>query len=62
MTPGEWKKSSFSYNGSACVEVTAGQGELLVRDSKDPAGAVLRFTRAEWEAFLQGVRNSEFDL
>ena len=32
-----------------------------MRDSKDPAGPVLTFTRAEWRAFLGGMRGGEFD-
>jgi Domain of unknown function (DUF397) len=35
---------------------------VQVRDSKDPSGAVLTFNRREWDAFLLGVRNGEFDL
>jgi len=55
-----WFKSSFS-NGDGCVEVTL-HGGIFVRDSKDPAGPVLRFTDHEWNAFLDGVRHGEFDL
>jgi len=36
--------------------------EVLVRDSKNPDGPVLEFTAAEWDAFLAGLRNGEFDL
>lgn len=40
-----WRKSSYSGNGgSNCVEVAAG-GRVLVRDSQDRAGTVLRFPR-----------------
>ena len=36
---------------------------ILVRDTKDHGrGPVQRFTRAEWRAFVAGVRNGEFDL
>ncbi len=31
-----------------------------MRDSKDPAGPVLAFPRAEWRAFLGDVRAGEF--
>ena len=31
------------------------------RDSKDRDGPVLRFNAHEWEAFLAGVRNGEFE-
>jgi hypothetical protein len=36
-------------------------GTIGVRNSRDSAGPVLRFTPAEWRAFLGGVRNGEFD-
>jgi len=58
-----WIKSSKSgTNGGNCVEVARlDDGRIGVRDSKNPDGAVLRFTRAEWEAFLDGVAQREFD-
>jgi hypothetical protein len=34
----------------------------LMRDTKDPDGPVLAFTAAEWEAFVAGVKDGEFDL
>lgn len=57
-----WIKSSLSaYNGN-CVEVAGLTGESIrVRDSKHPRRAVLTFTPAEWDAFIGGVRNGEFD-
>lgn len=71
----EYRKSSFSgancvevgYHKSSsctrgdCVEVGHGEGKFFVRDSKNPDGPVLEFSRDEWNAFLAGVRNSEFD-
>lgn len=57
-----WIKSSLSFANSNCVEAARlSGGQVGVRDSKDPHGAVLRFTPAEWSAFLGGVRNGEFD-
>jgi hypothetical protein len=57
-----WIKSSLStYNGN-CVEVAGLADETIhVRDSKNPRGGVLNFTTAEWDAFLGGVRNGEFN-
>ncbi len=58
-----WRKSSYSGgNGGDCVEVavTPGGGRA-VRDSKDPHGPVLEFTKAEWMAFLAGARDRQFD-
>lgn len=51
-----WKKSSFSVNNGACVEVAAPPGAVLVRDSKDPDGPRLAFTPGEWGTFLAGVK------
>lgn len=54
-----WQRSSKCDSGT-CVEV-AFDGEVLVRDGKDPDGPVLRFTGDEWSAFTAGVQAGEFD-
>lgn len=57
-----WVKSSLSFSNGACVEVADLQDGIVgVRHSKDPSGPVLRFTPAEWHAFLGGARLGEFD-
>jgi Domain of unknown function (DUF397) len=58
-----WTKSSLSQE-QACVEwaVTDDGCGVHVRDSKDPDGSALRFTRAEWDAFVGGVKRGEADL
>jgi hypothetical protein len=57
-----WVKSSLSYANGNCVEVSDLPGGTVgVRNSRDRGGAVLRFTLDEWQAFLGGVRNGEFD-
>lgn len=57
-----FKKSSLSASGN-CVEVAElKDGGIVVRDSKNPQGSVLIFTRSEWKAFIGGVKQREFDL
>lgn len=56
-----WRTSSASGNGGNCVEVALTADGIWVRDTKDRPGPVLRFTREEWDAFLAGVRQGEFD-
>jgi hypothetical protein len=56
-----WTKASFSNPGGACVEVAQISDGVAVRDSKDPEGSILRYTKPEWSAFLSGVRAGEFD-
>ena len=57
-----WVKSSLSFSNGNCVEVAElPGGSVGVRNSREPAGSVLRFTREEWDAFLGGARLGEFD-
>jgi hypothetical protein len=57
-----WRKSSFSYGNGECVEVAVlAGGDVVVRDSKDPGGPMLEFSRGELAAFLAGVKAGEFD-
>ena len=53
----EWRfrKSSYS-NHSNCAEVALSHGTVQVRDSRAPAGPVLEFTPAQWEAFTEGIK------
>ncbi len=70
LTRAKWRKSSYSSaNGGACVEVTVQPGSkegsdhvIIMRDSKNPDGPTLTFTPAEWDAFVAGVQDGEFDL
>ena len=52
FTGAAWRKSTKTQNNGACVEVARVGDTIGVRDSKDRDGAVLRFTLAEWDAFL----------
>lgn len=56
-----WTKSGrCSADQPSCVEVAALDDAVLIRDSKNPDGKPLRFTRAEWAAFLAGAQSGDF--
>jgi hypothetical protein len=60
--PVNWRKSSWSANNGACVEVAASaQQRIGVRDSKNPGGPVLTVTAAQWQAFLRAAKYGAFD-
>lgn len=56
-----WRKSSASTANGDCVEVALlPAGGIAVRDSKDKAGAMLRFGQDAWQQFLHEVRLGSF--
>jgi len=57
-----WIRSAVSDGGGNHVEISRlGDGGMAVRDSQDPSGPILFFTPAEWDAFVGGVKDGEFD-
>lgn len=57
-----WRKSRHSVNNGACIELApAPNGEIAIRNSRDPYGPVLVYTLSEWHAFLDGAKKGEFD-
>ncbi|MFC4106444.1 DUF397 domain-containing protein [Micromonospora zhanjiangensis] len=63
LSQASWFKSSRSGpNCDNCVEVAFVGGAIAVRDSKNPSGAALLFTPDEWDAFVYGAKDGEFDL
>lgn len=55
-------KSSYSSSNQGCVEFAQDGDLIMIRDSKDPQGPVLTFTPKEWDAFVKGAKDEEFDL
>jgi len=66
VTAQRWHRSG---DGDGAIEVAmvrtpeaALAGDwVLMRVAGDPSGRVLVYDRHEWECFLDGVRNGEFD-
>lgn len=55
--------SSFTFYDPkfACVAVKI-DGDIQVRDTKDPNDTTLTFNQDEWRAFVKGIKAGEFDL
>jgi hypothetical protein len=57
-----WRKSSISNSQGACVELARlGSGEFAVRNSRNPDGPALIYTKAEIAALIEGIKLGEFD-
>jgi hypothetical protein len=53
-----WRKSSFSGNGGNCVEVSHHGSRVLVRDTEDKSGPVLRFSPDTWRKFADQMKRA----
>ncbi|WP_246258213.1 DUF397 domain-containing protein [Amycolatopsis anabasis] len=54
--PRRWKKSRYTGQESACVEVALGTRRTLVRDTKNRGGGTLHLPTPAWAAFLTVVK------
>ncbi len=62
LSDATWRKSTRSGpNCDNCVEVAFVDQAIAVRDSKNRDGGVLLFTPGEWDAFVAGAKDGEFD-
>ena len=55
-----WRKSSYSGgNGGNCIEVAGRSraGRILVRDTKDRTGPILRFPADVWRRFATQLKS-----
>ncbi|TDV40034.1 DUF397 domain-containing protein [Actinophytocola oryzae] len=57
MTP-QWRKSSFSSNGEACVEIAPALEQVLVRDSKCPDAGMIELPVPAWATFVRLTSHS----
>jgi hypothetical protein len=53
-----WRKSSYSGNGGDCLEAGQGRRRVLVRDTHDRSGPVLRISPDVWCTFVEKVKRS----
>lgn len=58
----EWFKSSLSSGNGQCVLCARLDDDgMALKDSKNPDGGILIFSRDEWQTFVGGVKLGEFD-
>nr|WP_203603949.1 DUF397 domain-containing protein [Streptomyces coelicoflavus] len=51
VQPLTWRKSTYSPDGSNCLEIATTPATILVRDSKKPNGPRLALRPATWTRF-----------
>jgi Domain of unknown function (DUF397) len=57
VTATTWRKSSYTTsNGGNCVELASQENRVLVRDTKDRTGPMLRFAPDAWHTFAEQVK------
>lgn len=57
----DWRKASRSVNNGACVEVGSAQAAVLIRDSVNRSGVVVKYSARSWQAFLVTTKACALD-
>lgn len=55
-------KISSKCSTGACVGVAFLDEKISVKNTSDDTQPSVTFTREEWQAFIAGVKNQEFDV
>ena len=58
----QWRKARRSANNGACVEVGPVNGQIFVRDSKNPGGPILGYLPTAWRIFTSEARMGQYDM
>jgi hypothetical protein len=57
----QWRKARRSVNNGACVELAPASRQILVRDSTDRNGPVMRYSGRSWCTFVGDIKMGRFD-
>lgn len=57
----DWRKAARSAGNGACVEIAQVNGQIAVRDSKDPEGPILSYSARVFRSFLRATKNGSID-
>lgn len=61
MPAPQFRVSSYCHMGGCVAVAFLPDGSIVVRDDKVTGGPTLTFTTEEWNAFIAGVKDAEFD-
>ena len=62
LTRAVWQRAEGGEPDEGAVEIAFVDDLIGMRNSAEPDGPVLVFTQAEWDAFVAGAQDGEFDL
>jgi putative sterol carrier protein len=54
-------RGTKATSGEFCVAVKRDNHGVHIRDTKDETDTTLSFSNDEWKAFIDGVKNNEFN-
>jgi hypothetical protein len=57
----QWRKARRSVNNGACVEVAPVSRQILIRDSTDRSGPVIRYSQRSWCILVEEIKMGRFD-
>jgi len=55
-----FRTASFCASGE-CVEVAQGDGTVILRDSTQPHGNLLRYAARDWGSFVRDIKSGKLD-
>ncbi|CAM3132238.1 DUF397 domain-containing protein [Stackebrandtia soli] len=59
----EWRRTTNLDGTPGKLEIGfADNGLVALRYAEEPDGTILIYTPAEWDAFVEGVKDGEFDI
>ncbi|GAQ59019.1 DUF397 domain-containing protein [Streptomyces acidiscabies] len=59
MTEPTWQTSTYSEQGSACVEISTAPSTVSIRDSKSPSRPHLTVSPAAWSGFVSHAAGAD---
>jgi hypothetical protein len=62
LSGAEWQRAEESEGEEEAIEIAFVEEYIAMRNSAEPEGTILVFTQAEWDAFVLGAKDGEFDF